>query len=245
MVTAGVLRVMAGMLALCLAWPAPAAQAQPMAPVAPAARIVHGTLTPDFPAVGALLVGDLVAGVGDGRQAITGCTATLIGCNTAITAAHCVCGSDYTTGGCSGPNPPEARLYGVFFPHAGFYNATSVAVDPNYDIKASIGDIAIVHLAGPVTGIRPAALTDRAAAVGETGTIVGFGRTADDAQDFGVKRVGNVTLEDCNDGTNGAVICWTYDGTKSNVCTGDSGGPVFISGSAGAMIAGITSSGTG
>ena len=42
--------------------------------------IVNGVPTGDFPNVGQLV------------QAGTGCTATLIGCRTALTAAHCVCG---------------------------------------------------------------------------------------------------------------------------------------------------------
>lgn len=209
-------------------------------------RIVQGSLTSGFPAVGALLVGDLTTGVGDGSQATPGCTGTLIGCNMFITAAHCVCGADFSTGGCAaGANPPEARLFGAFFPHAGFYNATSVAVDPDYDINASIGDIAIVHLAGPVTGIQPAMLADRSPQPGEMGTIVGYGLTAEDASDSGVKRVGSVTLSDCNDGTNGEVLCWSFDGSQSNTCIGDSGGPLFVTSTRGEVVAGIASSGLG
>jgi len=56
------------------------------------------------------------------------------------------------TAACSaGANPPDASIFGVVLPNSGFYSATSVAVDPSYDFNASIGDIAVVHLAGPVT----------------------------------------------------------------------------------------------
>src|SRR5205823_798258 len=48
------------------------------------ANIVNGRLTSGFPAAGALLLGDEAT-------AVTWCSGVLIGCDTFLTAAHCVC----------------------------------------------------------------------------------------------------------------------------------------------------------
>src|SRR5262245_6987755 len=47
--------------------------------------IVAGTPTSNEPSTGALLVGD------DPAVAVSWCTAVLVGCQTVLTAAHCVC----------------------------------------------------------------------------------------------------------------------------------------------------------
>src|SRR5438045_104171 len=51
-------------------------------------RIVNGTLTPFYPTTGALLFGDNPADVTD---VSTECSGVLVGCQTVLTAAHCVC----------------------------------------------------------------------------------------------------------------------------------------------------------
>src|SRR5688572_12281442 len=86
-----------------------------------AQEIVNGTMTTDFPATGMLIVG----GTEDGHIQ---CSLTLIGCDTVLTAAHCVCegyGAD-----CAGV---DASTFHVFFPNAGFFQVSSVEVNPAYN----------------------------------------------------------------------------------------------------------------
>src|SRR5262245_57498918 len=84
-------------------------------------RIVNGTYTSLYPSPGALLFGS------DPSSAGTWCTATLIGCDTFLTAAHCVCDR-------SGPQcqslDPVSRL--VFLQHVGFAQIASIVVPPEY-----------------------------------------------------------------------------------------------------------------
>src|SRR5262249_4465768 len=73
------------------------------------ARIVNGIQSAAFPMVGAVLSGDapsLATGV---------CRGVLIGCQTFLTAAHCITAD------------PRPERYTVFLPHAGFFSLSSTA----------------------------------------------------------------------------------------------------------------------
>lgn len=200
----------------------------------PHPRIVNGILTTDYPSVGALLRG------GSPDSASTWCSGTMIGCSTFLTAAHCV------------ENRP-ANSFFVFLPQAGMFSVASVKMHPTFDFPA--GDVAIVKLGTPVTGVAPSLIeTTAAPANGSTGTIVGFGRSGDPNVDYGLKRVGNVVTASCagipapaNATTS---VCWDYTapvgppGTDSNTCNADSGGPLFVDQGSGPRVAGITSGGS-
>lgn len=206
-------------------------------------RIVNGLYTSDYPTVGALLSGSSVS------AADLGCSGTMIGCSTFLTAAHCVCsggGPDCQPGE---PGAPSATGYFVFLQHAGVFAVSSIAVPPDYDFP--VADVAVITLASPVTGFRPTPIhVAGSPANGTPGTIVGFGRQGDFVDDYGLKRVGNVTTAPCTTASNVTSVCWDFDnpvgppGTDSNTCNGDSGGPLFVAGSCGATVAGITSGGT-
>ncbi len=204
-------------------------------------RIVNGTLTAEDPSTGALL--------SPGNPASGGllCSGTLIGCETFLTAAHCVC--DTIGLGCQGVNAPDPSDYVVFLQHAGFFSVASISVHPDFDFP--VADVAVLKLATPVTGVAPAPINvARDPAAGTTGTIVGFGRTAG-AFDYGIKRRGVVELAPCTDGISGTTsVCWDFldpiglPGEDSNTCNGDSGGPLFVDYGCGSTVAGITSGGT-
>jgi hypothetical protein len=244
----------ATLVAIALVWYA--AQARAAGPIAPSAmsaaerlpgggvnpRIVNGVFTSAYPSVGALLT--------PGSTLLGGllCSGTLIGCQTFLTAGHCVC--DFTGADCqSGPRAPNPADYIVFFQHAGFFTVSSISVRTDFNFP--VGDVAVLTLATPVTGIAPTPIDGTAApAFGASATIVGFGRDAG-ASDYGLKRAGSVTMAPCTSGISDQTsVCWDFanplgaPGTDSDTCNGDSGGPLFASFQCGDTVAGTTSGGT-
>lgn len=214
---------------------APPAAAQPLRP-----RIVNGIVTGDFPTTGALLFGP------DALSARTVCSGTMIGCETFLTAAHCVCDSDGAD--CTGPNPPDPAGLFVYLQHAGFFTVTSIALRSDYDFP--VADVAVLKLSSAMTGIRPTPLDTTGAGSGVSGAIAGFGRTGGSNNDYGIKRSGEIVTATCSDPVSDTTsICWSFTsplgppGTNSNTCNGDSGGPLFIDYGAGPVLAGVTSGG--
>ncbi len=200
------------------------------AQVAP--RIVNGLLTAEFPTAGALLKGN------NSTTAGTWCSGTLIGCETFLTAAHCV-----------EDNPTPSQYY-VFLQHAGIFSVTSVEVHPSFNFP--VADVAVLKLGAAVTGIRPTAInTVQDPPFGSAGTIAGFGRSGGSNQDYGLKRYGNVTTSSCAAAgeSNTTSVCWQFSspvgapGTDSNTCNADSGGPLFLNLGGSLAVAGITSGG--
>ena len=195
--------------------------------------IVNGDLTHSYPSAGALLIG----ATPDASQ--LQCSGTLIGCDSFLTAAHCVCPGD--GGDCQSPTPVEP--FRVFFQHAGFFEVTAVRVHPGFSFPDN--DVAVLTLERPVTGITPTPLQDSAPPLGTAGTIVGFGRTGGSSFVYGLKYEGPVTTGTCPGGIDPAgKVCWTFNGTgDANTCNGDSGGPLFFSAGGVTRVGGITSGG--
>jgi cysteine-rich repeat protein len=206
-------------------------------------RIVNGVATHGFPTTGALLVG-LAPG-----SAILQCSGTLIGCNTFLTAAHCVI------------DDPDPAHYFVFLQHSGLFSVTSVVPHDDFRVqKFPVADVAVLTLGAQVTGIDPTAINgvDPTPLIPEPAVIAGFGQTLAGAGDYGIKRQGMVETRSCNSELIGGdpppgdteLVCWTYmnpvgpPGTDSNTCNGDSGGPLFITVGGEQVVAGTTSGGT-
>lgn len=214
------------------------ADSEPSLLQATATRIRGGEPTFEFPAVGALSVqGSL-------------CTVTLIGCETVLTAAHCVCpdGADDTYARCAARSyDPEDMSF--FFQHAGFFTGRSVVINRQFEFTEG-GDLAIVKLSEPVTGIQPQEIdTSRSPNDGTTATVVGFGTTGEFAiipPGVGVKRIASVVTSDC--GTNVRAknhVCNSVAPGAPSVCMGDSGGPLFVDFGDGPVVAGVASGASG
>jgi len=179
------------------------------------------------------------------------CSATLIGCRTVLTAAHCVCGDHLGGVECAArPDLVSAAGKSVFFQHAGLFALSGVAVHPAYNRYSGVSDLAILHLATPVTNIAPSPLNRTTPSpLGLTGEIVGFGSTRTNSADDGIKRRGFVRTAPCDPPADG-FVCWNFrkpvgpPGLNADTCFGDSGGPLFLPIGGRTVLAGVTSSGT-
>jgi len=212
--------------------------------------IVNGVPTSSYPSVGALLIPFDPADPSVPKEVVQ-CSGTMIGCDTFLTAAHCVCPFPKTGAQCQGENAPDPAGYTVFLPHGGFFGIASIAVQPAYELHHT-SDIAVVRLSSPVTGMAPSPInTVDTPPAGTPGTIVGFGRSGGDPNvnlDFGLKRVGKVTTAPCPAGIpNTTHVCWAFaeplgpPGENSGICNGDSGGPLFVASGSSEVVAGTTS----
>jgi|GEM_PF-672574 len=186
-------------------------------------RIVNGTQTSDYPAVGLI-----------GESGYHFCTGTLIAPQYVLTAAHCAEGVGNTSG--------------TFTVGGRSYQTERVYVHPNYNRNAigsdSANDIAIYKLSQPVIGITPMDIFRGIPQVGQLLTLVGFGGggngTTGTNGDFGIKRVGTTPI----DQVTRTLIHWDFDNnTEANTAPGDSGGPAFVTINGVKYIAGVTSGG--
>jgi len=212
-------------------------------------RIANGLPTQQYPSTGYLIL--------PGALGVGFCSGVLIGCQTFLTAAHCICtddsGTTFTGADCIQKHPELLNPAGkdVFLQNAGNFAVQSIAVDPDFDFGVR-GDFAVLKLKTTVTGVAPSPLdTTARPASGSSGTIVGFGLSGGNAFDVGIKRAGKVVTSTCptNLVPDSTHVCWAYEtplgapGTDSDTCEGDSGGPLFVDLGQGPVLAGITSGG--
>lgn len=204
--------------------------------------IVNGVVSAAHPSTGALLVFEDAS-----ATTLYGlCSGTLIGCRTFLTAAHCVCPEEASDArSCLRRGVTDAASMRVFLQNAGFFDVASVGISPDYSF-AERADFAVLTLSEDVTGIAPSPLnTSGKPSHGVAGTIVGFGMTQGGfmtSNDAGVKREGSITTATCPEDIADAMnVCWEFSGSQSNVCSGDSGGPLFVDLGGGPVVAGVTS----
>jgi len=161
------------------------------------------------------------------------CTGTLVSPTKVLTAAHCfkqvpaskVKEASFVIG--TNPTSP-----GISVPLA------SAVTHPGFGGTLGVNDVAIITLSEPIEDVLPVVLsTDDSGLVGQSITLVGYGRTADPSDSPGIRRETNVPviLVDNNK------IRYDFKGTGA--CHGDSGGPAFYQASSGAVQVGVTSGG--
>jgi trypsin len=159
-----------------------------------------------------------------------GCTASVIGPHTAITAAHCFIGK-------------QPRTLRVFFGTmiGGDGTITQVAdarSHPDFDPDIFAHDVAILTFRDELP-VVPLTLDTRAitaALVGTTFRVVGFGTTGGATGDGGTKRDGTARISDVQPEE------FTAMPNPAQPCRGDSGGPALLSNDA---VAGVVSRGDG
>ncbi|HET9239261.1 MAG TPA: trypsin-like serine protease [Oligoflexus sp.] len=170
-------------------------------------KIYQGKITSDYAAVGLL--------VRDGKL---WCSATLIGPELVLSAGHCF----------EGKSEKPASLFIEFNGGSIRTQVTDVIVHPQYSdwFGRVTQDFALLKLASS-PGIAPIKLASQAPVKGEAVTFVGYGYTDSLAKDSfdGTKRMGSNQV-----GTVEAKKLFfpkPQDDKTSQVCRGDSGGPVF------------------
>lgn len=155
--------------------------------------------------------------------AVGSCSGTIIGPRAVLTAAHCLDGG-----------ATEVRVWlGV----GEEYTAASFAYHPQFDTNSLQFDVGVVLLAADLPR-APAALLGRSGQIGETAILAGFGR---DENSVTTKlRAGSTTVSNVTP----TRLETKYAPPSSSICSGDSGGPIFLQTGGAWAIAGISSATT-
>lgn len=162
-----------------------------------------------------------------------GCSGTVVGKTEILTAGHCVINAQQIIVKLG--DSEDGRVIGVKTYHLG----------SGYTGESIVNDIALLETTEEI-GLPLLPITSQKFQLGEPAMIVGFGLEDGEKGSFGVRRSGTVYMQEATPQH------WVaqYDGSQSNPCFGDSGGPLIkiITDENGEMVgtalAGIVSAGT-
>ncbi len=158
---------------------------------------------------------------------IGGCTGTAVTQRTVITAAHCLVDGIYGVRVVTGSKNIKATA---------FYASPYFEAPGNASLE--VGDLGVV-IVGQDLGTRTVSmLGSNTLQAGMSGIIGGYG--LDDNGNYGTLRAGYMTIAQV---TSNSIVSY-YNGSGSNTCSGDSGGPFFVQVGSEWVLAGVTSNGT-
>jgi secreted trypsin-like serine protease len=178
------------------------------------------------------------------------CSGTLIGPNVVLTAGHCACGA-----------PPTKIFIGNSVRDKGKVIDVANAVQHEDYSRGNNNDLTVLILKKDVTGVKPR-LTGSSAQINQAtdARVVGFGNTdLIGRSGYGIKRQTDVPIvsHDCQGSVSGRDDSKAYGCDRGleliagkpmlakDTCTGDSGGPLYISDGQGEwLLAGATSRAT-
>lgn len=165
------------------------------------------------------------------------CTASLIGKNTALTAAHCVQKGSYAPVMIFGPN--------VRSPDSVHLPVTGVSVNPDWQKKRGRGmdqgDIAVVKFSGKIPpGYHPATLDSPKHEIkkGDQAILAGYGvSNAKTHEGAGILRKTSVAVDSSRKGKSEMIFDQSHG---HGACHGDSGGPAYFQRGRKMVLGGVT-----